>query len=87
MQREIDVLRATEEMFRKNILEFELTMTTLSGQRGIFSPKYVGILCVFIHNRAATSSLSDLEVKLNKTIERNVILGKSSPSKKKMDRD
>lgn len=26
--------------------------------------------------RAATSSLSDLEVKLNKSIERNVILGK-----------
>lgn len=31
-------------------------------------------------SRAATSSLTDLEMKLNKAIERNVILGKSSIS-------
>jgi hypothetical protein len=29
-----------------------------------------------MHIRAATSSLTDLEMKLNKAIERNVILGK-----------
>ncbi|EIE83709.1 hypothetical protein G6F46_000369 [Rhizopus delemar] len=44
MQREIDILRATEESFRKKVLE------------------------------AATSSLTDLEMKLNKAIERNAIL-------------
>ncbi|KAI8328365.1 hypothetical protein BC941DRAFT_497140 [Chlamydoabsidia padenii] len=57
MQREIDILRATEEMFRKKILELELDNDDLERTE-----------------RAATSSLSDLEVKLNKTIERNVIL-------------
>ncbi|CAO3608664.1 unnamed protein product [Cunninghamella echinulata] len=57
MQREIDILRATEEMFRKKILELELDNDDLERTE-----------------RAATSSLSDLEVKLNKAIERNVIL-------------
>ncbi|KAG2227861.1 hypothetical protein INT45_002099, partial [Circinella minor] len=57
MQREIDILRATEEMFRRKILELELDNDDLERTE-----------------RAATSSLSDLEVKLNKTIERNVIL-------------
>ncbi|SAM01335.1 hypothetical protein [Absidia glauca] len=57
MQREIDILRATEEMFRKKILELELDNDDLERTE-----------------RAATSSLSDLEVKLNKSIERNVIL-------------
>ncbi|KAG0777289.1 hypothetical protein G6F22_011973 [Rhizopus arrhizus] len=44
MQREIDILRATEESFRKK------------------------------KGKAATSSLTDLEMKLNKAIERNAIL-------------
>ncbi|ORX58898.1 hypothetical protein DM01DRAFT_1301634 [Hesseltinella vesiculosa] len=57
MQREIDILRATEERFRKNILELELDNDDLERTE-----------------RAATSSLADLEVKLNKAIERNVIL-------------
>ncbi|KAI8369558.1 uncharacterized protein BYT42DRAFT_584869 [Radiomyces spectabilis] len=57
MQREIDILRATEEMFRKKILELELDNDDLERTE-----------------RAAASSLSDLEVKLNKAIERNVIL-------------
>ncbi|KAI9253468.1 hypothetical protein BDA99DRAFT_563049 [Phascolomyces articulosus] len=57
MQREIDILRATEEMFRRKILELELDNDDLERTE-----------------RAATSSLSDLEVKLNKSIERNVIL-------------
>ncbi|KAI9030964.1 hypothetical protein CLU79DRAFT_732239 [Phycomyces nitens] len=57
MQREIDILRATEEMFRKKILELELDNDDLERTE-----------------RAATSSLSDLEVKMNKAIERNVIL-------------
>ncbi|KAI8342837.1 hypothetical protein BC941DRAFT_149406 [Chlamydoabsidia padenii] len=57
MQREIDILRATEEMFRKKILELELDNDDLERTE-----------------RAATSSLTDLEVKLNKAIERNVIL-------------
>ena len=43
--------------------------------------KYIiGIMISFfiltLYIRAASSSLSDLEVKLNKAIERNVILGK-----------
>ncbi|KAJ8661585.1 hypothetical protein O0I10_002853 [Lichtheimia ornata] len=57
MQREIDILRATEEMFRRKILELELDNDDLERTE-----------------RAASSSLSDLEVKLNKAIERNVIL-------------
>ncbi|KAI9479508.1 hypothetical protein BDB00DRAFT_858866 [Zychaea mexicana] len=57
MQREIDILRRTEEMFRRKILELELDNDDLERTE-----------------RAATSSLSDLEVKLNKAIERNVIL-------------
>ncbi|ORZ00082.1 hypothetical protein BCR42DRAFT_362601 [Absidia repens] len=57
MQREIDVLRATEAMFRKKILDLELDNDDLERTE-----------------RAASSSLSDLEVKLNKTIERNIIL-------------
>ncbi|KAI7907911.1 uncharacterized protein BX663DRAFT_539305 [Cokeromyces recurvatus] len=57
MQREIDILRATEESFRKKILELELDNDDLERTE-----------------RAATSSLTDLEMKLNKAIERNVIL-------------
>ncbi|ORY99072.1 hypothetical protein BCR43DRAFT_513216 [Syncephalastrum racemosum] len=57
MQREIDILRATEEMFRRKILDLELDNDDLERTE-----------------RAAASSLSDLEVKLNKAIERNVIL-------------
>ncbi|RCH89798.1 NADH:ubiquinone oxidoreductase [Rhizopus azygosporus] len=57
MQREIDILRATEESFRKKILELELDNDDLERTE-----------------RAATSSLTDLEMKLNKAIERNAIL-------------
>ncbi|CEP07488.1 hypothetical protein [Parasitella parasitica] len=57
MQREIDILRATEESFRKKVLELELDNDDLERTE-----------------RAATSSLTDLEMKLNKAIERNVIL-------------
>ncbi|KAI8063803.1 hypothetical protein BC940DRAFT_306887 [Gongronella butleri] len=57
MQREIDILRATEESFRKKVLELELDNDDLERTE-----------------RAATSSLSDLEIKLNRAIERNVIL-------------
>ncbi|KAF1801551.1 hypothetical protein V8B55DRAFT_1471814 [Mucor lusitanicus] len=57
MQREIDILRATEDSFRKKVLELELDNDDLERTE-----------------RAATSSLTDLEMKLNKAIERNVIL-------------
>lgn len=57
MQREIDILRATEESFRKKVLELELDNDDLERTE-----------------RAATSSLTDLEMKLNKAIERNAIL-------------
>ncbi|KAI8638385.1 hypothetical protein BD408DRAFT_423103 [Parasitella parasitica] len=57
MQREIDILRATEESFRRKVLELELDNDDLERTE-----------------RAATSSLTDLEMKLNKAIERNVIL-------------
>ncbi|GAA5816951.1 hypothetical protein MFLAVUS_010486 [Mucor flavus] len=58
MQREIDILRATEDTFRKQVLELELDNDDLERTE-----------------RAATSSLTDLEMKLNRAIERNVILG------------
>ncbi|CAO3580457.1 unnamed protein product [Absidia cylindrospora] len=64
MQREIDILRTTEAMFRKKILDLELDNDDLERTE-----------------RAATSSLSDLEVKLNKTIERNAILENEINSK------
>ncbi|KAI9358146.1 hypothetical protein BD770DRAFT_364484 [Pilaira anomala] len=57
MQREIDILRATEDTFRKQVLELELDNDDLERTE-----------------RAATSSLTDLEMKLNRAIERNVIL-------------
>ncbi|KAG1140126.1 hypothetical protein G6F37_008488 [Rhizopus arrhizus] len=57
MQREIDILRATEESFRKKVLELELDNDDLERTE-----------------RAATSSLTDLEMKQNKAIERNAIL-------------
>lgn len=83
MQREIDILRATEEMFRRKILDLELDNDDLERTERYLSiflfPFFFSFfffltsLCAF---RAAASSLSDLEVKLNKAIERNVILGK-----------
>ncbi|GAA5798775.1 hypothetical protein EDC94DRAFT_679235 [Helicostylum pulchrum] len=57
MQREIDILRATEDTFRKQVLELELDNDDLERTE-----------------RAATSSLTDLEMKMNRAIERNVIL-------------
>ncbi|KAG2174556.1 hypothetical protein INT44_006819 [Umbelopsis vinacea] len=57
MQREIDVLRATEQTFRKKTLELELDNDDLERTE-----------------RAAQSSLADIEMKYNKAIERNAIL-------------
>lgn len=57
MQREIDILRATEESFREKVLELELDNDDLERTE-----------------RAATSSLTDLEMKLNKAIEKSAIL-------------
>ncbi|KAI9278045.1 hypothetical protein BY458DRAFT_503629 [Sporodiniella umbellata] len=57
MQREIDILRATEDSFRKKVLELELDNDDLERTE-----------------RAATSSLTDLELKLNRAIERGAIL-------------
>jgi len=80
MQREIDVLRATEQTFRKKTLELELDNDDLERteryiamwHRGIFGKGYK--LTVF-GCRAAQSSLADIEMKYNKAIERNAILG------------
>ncbi|RUS22899.1 hypothetical protein BC937DRAFT_95257 [Endogone sp. FLAS-F59071] len=57
MQREIDILKATEEKFKQKTLELELDNDDLERTE-----------------RAAKSSLLDLEMKYNKAIERNVIL-------------
>lgn len=86
MQREIDILRATEESFRKKVLELELDNDDLERTERqvfvLFTPppfflharmNWFLSLTVF-RIRAATSSLTDLEMKLNKAIERNAIL-------------
>lgn len=57
MQRELDILRRTEDNFRKKVLELELDNDDLERTE-----------------RAATSSLTDFEMKLNRAIERNVFL-------------
>jgi hypothetical protein len=80
MQREIDVLRATEQTFRKKTLELELDNDDLERTEryaGDFSYQVWIIFRLTVGcYRAAQSSLADIEMKYNKAIERNAILGK-----------
>lgn len=83
MQREIDVLRATEQTFRKKTLELELDNDDLERteryvamlQCGIVGCSERDIKLTLFGCRAAQSSLADIEMKYNKAIERNAILG------------